>query len=139
MNLRRKHLEAKTLIIEQSYGISDHHVGEFADGFARDLLAFDNRGASEMACDFESDLGRQIEDDAALYFAFDEDERGDALAAIGFFVHGEVDDLCGRLQGLRKDGVGSVDERLDEFHSHERCSPASATGAPAAVGSSLKT
>jgi hypothetical protein len=41
------------------------------------------------------------------------------------------------LQGPTR--IGGVDERLDEIHSHERCSPARATGAPAAAGSSLKT
>ncbi len=139
VNFRRENFEAKALIVEQRDGISDDHVGEFADRFARDLFAFDDFGAGELACHLQSDFRSQIKNYTALDFAFDDDERGNSLAAIGFLVHGEVDDFGGRLQGLRKDGVGGVDERLDELHSHERSSPASATGAPAALGSSLST
>src|SRR6267142_4347495 len=92
-----------------------------------------------MTGDLQRYFRRQIEDDVAFDFPFDQDERGDAFAAIRFLVHREVHYFCRRLQGLGKNGVRGVDEWLNKFHSHERCSPASATGAPVAVGSSLKT
>src|SRR5260370_36046229 len=95
--------------------------------------------AGKMACHLQSDLRRQIENDAALDFALDDNERGDAFAAIRFFIHREVDDFRRRLQRFRKNSVRSVDEGLNELHSHERLSPASAMGAPTAVGSSLST
>src|SRR4030095_7316809 len=38
MNFRRKNLESVALIVEQGNRVSDDHVGEFADRFARGLL-----------------------------------------------------------------------------------------------------
>ena len=139
VNFWREHFEAKTLVVEQRDGIADDHVGEFADGFARDLFAFVDGAAGEMAGNFVSDFGSDVEDDAAFDVALEENVRGDAFAAIGLFVHREIVDLRRRLEHFGEDGVGGIDEGLDEFHSHARRSPASATGAPTALGSSLST
>jgi len=43
-----------------------YHVGEFADGFADDLLAFGQGFAGELAGDAHGDVGSEIEDDAAF-------------------------------------------------------------------------
>src|SRR5579863_9319204 len=139
VNFGWKHFEPKALIVEQRDGISDDHVGELADGLARDVLAFLDRASSEMAGDFVGDFRSDIEHNATFDVALKQNVRGDAFAAIRLFVHREIVDLCRRLEHLRENGVGGIDERLDEFHSHARRSPASATGAPAAFGSSLST
>src|SRR5436309_597823 len=52
-----------------------------------------------------------------------------ALPPVGLLVHGQVDDLCWRLQRFGKNRVGGVDERLDQFHSHACPSSATPTGA----------
>jgi hypothetical protein len=92
-----------------------------------------------MSCNADGHFRGKIEDDAAFDIALNQNERGDALAAIGVLVHRQIDNLCRSLQGLRKNRIGRIDERLNEFHSHERCSPASSTDTPAALGSSPKT
>src|SRR5262249_35371452 len=139
VNLWRKDLEAKALVVEQGYGISDDHVGEFADRLANGLLAIAHFSAREFGGDSRGNFRREIEDDAALDIAFDSDQRGDSLPTVGFFLHREVSNRRWTLQGLRKDSVRGVDERLNKLHPHERCSPASTAGAPTALGSSLNT
>src|SRR5205823_2539441 len=135
----RKHFEMKALVVEQRDGIADDHVGELANGFAHDLLAGFHLRACEDAGDLHGDFGRNVENHAAFNVAFDANQRGHALAAVGVFVHLDVDDFCGPLQGLGKNRVRRIDKRLDQFHSHDRLSPTSAVGAPEAFGSSLST
>src|SRR2546429_5641778 len=48
--------------------------------------------------------------------------------SIRLLVHFEVHNSRRRLQRLRENRIRGVDEGLDQFHSHERCSPANATG-----------
>ena len=139
VNFRRIDLETKTLVVEKRDGIADDHVGEFADRFANDLVAFLNFASREMAGHFHGDFRRKIENDAAFDIALDGDKSGDAFAAIGVLVHGKVENFGRRLNKFGKDGVGGVNKGLDEFHSHARFSPAKATGAPTALGSSLRT
>src|SRR5579883_817262 len=42
----------------------------------------------------------------------------EALAAIDLFIHADVADPGGTLQGFRQHGVCGIDERLDQFHLH---------------------
>src|SRR5262249_44521725 len=110
----------------------------FANCLAGNLLVGGFR-ASQDCGDLRRNFGSKVENDAPLDIALDCDKGGNSLPAIGAFFHGQITNLCRTLQRLREDGVRGVDERLNQIHSHERCSPASATGAPVAEGSSLKT
>src|ERR1700722_896437 len=139
VNFRWEHLETKALIVKQGHGVSDDHVRKFANGFACDLFGALYRAARKMAGNLQGHLGSQVQNHAPFDVAFDENERGNAFASIGLFVHRQIDDLGGRLKRLREDRVRGIDKRLNEFHSHTRRSPANATGAPAALGSSLST
>src|SRR5262249_31780333 len=139
VNFRRKYLEAITLVIQQRDRVADDHVRELADGFANDLIARGDFGSSQDTRNANSDFWREVQDDAALNVALDRDEGGDTFAAIGVLFHRKIADLSWPVQRFGENRIRSVDERLNEFHSHERCSPARATGAPAALGSSLKT
>jgi len=67
-----------------------------------------------------------------------EDDAG-AFAAICFLVIRDGPLFCRRLQGLGKKRIGGVDERMNGVTFYERCSPASATGAPRAPGIVLST
>ena len=87
----------KALVVEQRDGIADDHVGELANGFAHDLLAGFYGSACEDAGDLHGNFGRNVENHAAFNVAFDADERGHALAAVGVFVHLNVDDFRGPL------------------------------------------
>src|SRR6266436_107637 len=135
----RKHFKMKSLVVEQRHRIADDHVRHFANRFFHHLLAGFNFRACKLAGHFHRHFLREVENHAAFNIALDGDERGDTFAAIGILVHREVHDIRGRLQRLRENRVRGADERLDQFHSHERCSPASATGAATALGSSLST
>src|SRR6266571_2166586 len=95
MDLRRKHLEAKTLVVEQRDGVSDHHVGHLADRLTDNLLGFLHFCAREVAGDFHGDGRIEVENDAAFNLSFDHDERGQALAAINLLLHREVPNLRG--------------------------------------------
>jgi len=55
-----------------------------------------------MTGDLQRYFRRQIKNDVAFDFPFDEDERGDAFAAVRFLFHREVNNFRGRLQGLGK-------------------------------------
>src|SRR5882762_6047452 len=87
VNFRRKNFEAEPLVVEKRDAVADDHIGEFADGFADDLLALGQGFAGELAGDAHGDVRGQIEDDAALDVALDGDEGSDAFAAIGVLVH----------------------------------------------------
>src|SRR6266850_709658 len=139
VDFRRKHFEVKPLVVQQRHRISDDHVRQFTNRFARHLLARFNFHSRKLARHFDRHFRRQIQNDAPFDISLDGDERRDALAPIRIFLHCQVHDFRRRLQRLREDRVRGVNERLDQFHSHERCSPASATGAPTALGSSLST
>src|SRR6266700_367155 len=139
VDFRRKHCKMKSLVVQQRHRSTDDHVRHFANPFFHHLLAgFDFR-ACKLAGHFHRHFLREIENHASFNIALDGDQRGDTFAAIGILIHREVHDIRGRLQRLRKNGIRGADERLDQFHSHERCSPASATGEPTALGSSLST
>src|SRR5713101_6342900 len=139
VDFRGKHFEMKSLVVEQRHRIAYDHVRHFANRFFHHLLAgFDFR-ACKLTGHFHRHFLREVENHAAFNIALDGDERRDTFATIGILVHREVHDIRGRLQRLRENRVRGADERLDQFHSHERCSPASATGVPAALGSSLST
>src|SRR5690348_13469953 len=60
VNFGGKDFEAKALVIEQGYGISDDHVGQLADGFASELLGSFDRAACEVAGDFYGDFGGEV-------------------------------------------------------------------------------
>src|ERR1700693_357138 len=92
-----------------------------------------------MAGYLERHFRRQVKNDAPFDVALDENQCGNTFAAIRFLIHSQIDDLAGRRQRFREDCVSGVDKRLNEFHSHERCSPARAMGAFTALGSSLST
>src|SRR5712664_3881050 len=139
MNLRRKHFEMKSLIVQQRHGIPDDHVRHLANRLPDHLLARLNFRPRELARHLYRHFRREVENHAPLDVSLDGNERRDTLAAIRLFVHFQVHDFRRRLQRLREDRVRGIDERLNQFHSHERCSPAIATGAPTALGSSLST
>src|SRR6266446_5430611 len=139
VDFRRKHFEAKSLVVQQRHRISDDHVRQLANCFAHYLLARFNFHSCELAGHFDRHFRRQIKNDAPFNVSLDGDERRDALAPIRIFVHRQVHDFRRGLQRFCEDRIRGVDERLDQFHSHERCSPARATGAPVALGSSLST
>src|SRR5437016_2366396 len=139
VNFRRKHFEVKSLVIKQRHRISDDHVRQFANRLFHYLLARFKLRTCELARHFHRHFRRQVENHAPFNVASDRDQRRDTLAAIRVFVHFQVHDFRRPLQRLRENRVRGVDERLDQFHSHERCSPAKATGAPTALGSSLST
>src|SRR5258708_1584730 len=139
VDFRRKHFKMKSLVVQQRHRIADDHVGHLTNRFFHHLLSgFDFR-ACKLAGHFHRHFLREIENHASFNIALDGDQRGDTFAAIGILIHREVHDIRGRLQRLRKNRIRGADERLDQFHSHERCSPASATGEPTALGSSLST
>src|SRR6266404_63352 len=139
VDFRREHFEVKPLVVQQRHRISDDHVRQFADCFPHHLLTRLNFHSRELAGHFDRHFRRQIQNDAPFNVALDGDERRHTLPAIRIFLHRQVHDFRRRLQRLREDRIRGVDERLDQFHSHEWCSPASATGAPTALGSSLST
>src|SRR6267143_2043703 len=139
VNFRRKHFEMKSLIVQQRHGIPDDHVRHLANRLPDHLLARLNFRPRELARHLYRHFRREVENHAPLDVSLDGNERRDTLAAIRLFVHFQVHDFRRRLQRLREDRVRGIDERLNQFHSHERCSPASATGEPTALGSSLST
>src|SRR6266513_3625970 len=139
VNLRREHFKVKSLIVQQRHGIADDHVSHLAHRLPHHLFAGHNFCPRELARHLQSHFRREIENDAPFDVSLDGDERRDPLAAIRLLVHFEVHNFRRRLQRLRENRIRGVDEGLDQFHSHERCSPANATGEPTALGSSLST
>src|SRR6267143_4716943 len=139
VNFRRKHFEVKSLVVQQRHGISDDHVRHFANGFTHHLLARFHFRARQQTGHLHGHFGRQVENHAAFNVSLDGDERGNAFAPVRVLIHRKVNDFRRRLQRFGKNRVRGVDKRLDQFHSHERCSPAMATGEPTALGSSLST
>src|SRR5882724_11159189 len=139
VDFRRKHFEVKPLVIQPRHRIPDDHIRQLADRFPHHLLTRFNFHARELAGHFDRHFRRQIQNHAPFNVSLDGDERRHTLPAIRIFLHRQVHDFRRRLQRFREDRIRGVDERLDQFHSHERCSPASATGAPTALGSSLST
>src|SRR5437899_182069 len=139
VDFRGKHFEMKALVVQQRHRIADDHVGQLTNRFLYDLLAGFHFRARKLAGHLHRHFLREVENHAPFDVAFDRDERCHTVAAIRILIHREVHNIRGRLQRLRENRVRGADERLDQFHSHERCSPASATGAPTALGSSLST
>src|SRR5438034_692089 len=129
----------KSLVVQQRHRISDDHIRQLANRFFHDLFAGFHFRPRELARHPDRHFRRQVEDHAAFNVALDGDQRGNAFAAIRVSIHFQVHDFRRPLQRLRENRIRGIDERLNQFHSHERCSPASATGAPTALGSSLST
>jgi hypothetical protein len=139
VDFRGENLESETLVVEKGDGISDDHVREFANGFTYNLIARGNLRPCKLTCNSNGNFGSKIQNDPAFDVSLDSYKRSNAFTAIGILFHAEISNFCRSTQGLSENRVRCIDERLDEFHSHECCSPANATGVPAAVGSSLKT
>src|SRR5579859_307356 len=115
--------EVHALVIESADGIADHLVGQFAHGIAHHGIGSGHGFAGEATGNSDRGGCIQIEDHAALDVPNDIDHGGDALAPVSFLIHADVDDFCGGLKGLAQDGVGGIDERLNQFHAHNKGSP----------------
>src|SRR6266446_1981854 len=139
VNFWRKHFEMKALVVQQRHRIPDDHVRHLANRFPHHLVARFHFCPREQARHLHRHVRRQIENHAPFNVSLDGDQRGNALAAIRFLLHFQVHDFRRRLQRLRENRIRGANKRLNQFHSHERCSPAIATGAPTALGSSLST
>src|SRR5712692_8459084 len=139
VNFRRKHFEVKSLVVQQRHRIPDDHVRHLANRFAHHLVARFHFRPRKNGRHLHRYFRRQIENHAPFNVPLDSDKRCNALPAIRILIHREIRDFRRCLQRLRENRVRGTDERLDQFHSHERCSPANATGAPTALGSSLST
>jgi len=62
VNFRGKHLEAVALIVQQRNGISDDHVGQFADRFANSLFVVDNFRSGKNGGNFQGYVRLQVEE-----------------------------------------------------------------------------
>src|SRR5260370_36242716 len=139
VNFRRENFKVKSLIVQKRHGIADDHACHLAHRLPHHLLAGRNFRPRELAGHLQGHFRREIENNAPFDVSLDGDERRDPLAAIRLLVHFQVHNFRRRLQRLRENRIRGINQGLDQFHSHDRCSPANATGEPTALGSSLST
>src|SRR6185437_13995283 len=99
-------------------GVANHLVGELANGFADQFLGFLALGSGHDAGHAGGGGRFYVEDDAAFNVAHNFDHGGDALAVVSAGLHGKVAEAGLAVQVLSQNGVGGIDERLDEFHFH---------------------
>src|SRR5208282_6777877 len=131
-------VKVESLIVERSDGIANDLVRQLTDRLAYQIVGRGYFHARQPVGELHRRLEVHIKNDPAFDLAHQANFGRDPFSPVRLFFHAQVLDGNGRLQPLRQDGIGRVNEGLNQLHAHDYA-PAPAPTVCGAVPSSRIT
>src|SRR5229473_5067381 len=119
-------VKVESLVVERGDGVANDLVSQLTNRLAHQIVGLGYFDAGQTGGELYRRSQIHIKNDPPFNLAREANLGSDPFPPVGLFFHAEVLDGNGRLQPLRQDGVGRVNERLNQVHPHDLCSSSDA-------------
>src|ERR1700687_3957013 len=111
-------VKMESLVVERGDGVANDLVGQFTDRLAYQIVGLGYFNAGQTGGELHRRSQVDIKNNSPFNLAREANLGSDPFPPVRLFFHAQVLDGNGRLQPLRKDRVGRVNERLNQVHPH---------------------